>query len=555
MRDLAKLESKQNSMSGKVQVALKMNVMWLEVSLHCFEFLIKLFSQEYEELFCVDIREDSMFVTWSISKGSADHITRTISHEVLASVGIISLQVGTKVVFSNDLLQDYLTFDTALLRAVQSNGPLPAIALLLAVGGDPSILTRLPNRSKNDICTALLFTASKYGHTSIVSTLLNYGANPNLADQGGMTPLMIASENGHGEVVQVLLESAVSTNTQSEDGRTAIYIASHNGHSSIVSALLNNGADPNLAANDGSKPLMIASQRGHNDIIKILHRWNVKIDSQTKDIGTCTKKKWLLIISLLSGVLGILLGGIVTYFLLSYLAFGQTPLMTSSVSGYVYITQILLAMNVSTNYQHKNGKTAIYFACQMGHSTVVSTLLKNGADPNLADSHGWTPLMIASHNGHEDVVHVLREWKVPINDHMKDGTTAIFVASSNGQFSVVSTLLNGGADPKLTNNDGWTPLMVASQNGHNDVVELLLKWNIPTNAQNKKGETAIYIASYSNHSSVVSTLVSKGADPNQVDNDGWTPLMAASQNGHDGVVKILLKKYTEQRGRNGNISC
>src|SRR3990167_3822519 len=51
-----------------------------------------------------------------------------------------------------------------------------------------------------------LFWASRYGHAEVVRLLLGAGADPNLASKGGITPLSCASMNGHVEEVKLLLD-------------------------------------------------------------------------------------------------------------------------------------------------------------------------------------------------------------------------------------------------------------------------------------------------------------------------------------------------------------
>lgn len=80
---------------------------------------------------------------------------------------------------------------------------------------------RLPRRYTNDKgrdtsapivgesgSTALHFAAAN-GHTSVISTLLAYGARPDLADKHGVTPEMLARENGWLECAELLKEALI----------------------------------------------------------------------------------------------------------------------------------------------------------------------------------------------------------------------------------------------------------------------------------------------------------------------------------------------------------
>jgi len=73
----------------------------------------------------------------------------------------------------------------------------------------------------------------------IIHLFLEKGANPNLADKNGMTPLMNAAYKGNLDIVKLLLEF---------------------------------GADPNLENNRGQSALDRAKKKGHNDVIQLFNQ-------------------------------------------------------------------------------------------------------------------------------------------------------------------------------------------------------------------------------------------------------------------------------------------
>ena len=546
MRDLAnKIKSKQ-TYQGEMTVELRVEEMWLDVPIQHFEYQVQLLFQDNDKsLRDITVSLSSMHITWNVSKEIALLITRSkFNSKMLKAIGVISLKVGNIIIFNNEDLQGNMTFDSALLAAVQFGNPLSAISLLLEVGGNPNLLTQSGEtviskltqiKDKNDV--TVLFVASLYGHSSVISTLFNNGTDPKITTNDGWTPLMIAGENGHADVVELLIKNNVPVNSQSTDGTTAIFIASQNGHSSVISTLLDKGADPNITTNDGGTPLIIASQNGHVDVVDLLLNENVPVNTQSTD-GTTA-----IFIASQNGhsfVVSTLLNNGADPNLATNNSI--TSLMIASEYGHGDIIELLLEKNLPVNTQNTDGMTAIYIASKNGHFSIISTLLNNGADPNIATNDGATPLMIASKNGHADVVELLIENNVPVNTQSIDNITAVYIASQNGHSTVVSTLLINEADPNISTNDDTTPLMKASENGHSDVVELLLRKNVPVNTQNTDGITAIYFASQNGHSSVVSTLLNNGADPNINTNDGWTPLMIASENDHGDVVELLLEE-------------
>eukprot|EP01084_Bolivina_argentea_P106259 190200_1 len=122
--------------------------------------------------------------------------------------------------------------------------------------GDDNLVTILLNKNKSqqehlkgsfllDInakdreqCTAL-FRAAKIGDDSIIKLLLQNGADPNVPNRDGVTPLIIASSRGHDVAVNELLsDTRTDMNTQSLRGQTALMCACAEDRIEIAKTLL-----------------------------------------------------------------------------------------------------------------------------------------------------------------------------------------------------------------------------------------------------------------------------------------------------------------------------
>ncbi len=92
--------------------------------------------------------------------------------------------------------------------------------------------------------TSTLLSVVVYGDTNAVRYLLDHGANVNVSDVTGRTPLMYACNNDRLplDTVKLLVEHGADLNAKSTDGITALDSAKLHGHTPIVDLLEKAGA-------------------------------------------------------------------------------------------------------------------------------------------------------------------------------------------------------------------------------------------------------------------------------------------------------------------------
>lgn len=180
----------------------------------------------------------------------------------------------------SDLEVKKLIADGANLEEVDLNRRTP---LRLAVIGKYPLLIKALIAAKAEV-NALdargetpLMSAAQHGDIKIVATLIEAGADPNLATVGkggkgsGTTPLHVAARQGNTEVAMLLVEHAARIDRPNQEGVTALMVAAWQGHEETALALLGKGADvKSTFDNEGQSPLMYAAHGGKIEIVKAM---------------------------------------------------------------------------------------------------------------------------------------------------------------------------------------------------------------------------------------------------------------------------------------------
>jgi ankyrin repeat protein len=104
--------------------------------------------------------------------------------------------------------------------------------------------------------------AAKWGIEDMMAFLLTKGAQANIRDGDGMTPIMLACFEGHLGVVKMLVQhmGVQGLNDRNAKGWTALHWASAGGHEKVARFLLLAGADPTITDNGGMAPITLATE-------------------------------------------------------------------------------------------------------------------------------------------------------------------------------------------------------------------------------------------------------------------------------------------------------
>lgn len=92
--------------------------------------------------------------------------------------------------------------------------------------------------------------------------LTQRGADPNIADKRGITPLQLAASMGYAEGAELLLNAGANPNPTDRTGETPLIAAVHQNNLPLVRLLLAKGGDPNRADNSGRTAMDYARLAG-----------------------------------------------------------------------------------------------------------------------------------------------------------------------------------------------------------------------------------------------------------------------------------------------------
>lgn len=346
---------------------------------------------------------------------------------------------------------------TALMWAAAApNNAAEMVKLLLSKGADftpralysdwPSQITSEPRAQYRPVggLTALLY-AARSGCYDCVDALIAAGADVNRPTPEGVTPLMLALDNDHNEVAKLLLDRGANPDLWDWWGRTPLYIAIDRREAVIAPlrtgiATIGNRAAPPPTHAPGHPPV------SQMDMIQALLAARIDVNAQLNMHRPSR-------------------GGNSGRFVEEFYNTGCTPLMRATLSHDVELVKMLLDKGADPNISAM-GLTPFLVAAGVGtggKGTGLASATSTGFPPNMAIMD-----MLLAHGANINaqvagmLTYSLRISRAPT---ATEGMTALHVAAQKGQTDVVRYLIAKGARTDLRDAGGHTPLDLVGTGG------------------------------------------------------------------------------------------
>ncbi len=365
---------------------------------------------------------------------------------------------------------------------------------------------------------------------SMLTLLLDNGADPDAANPDGKNLLFLAIEKSDLETLKLLIQKNININKKYLSGKYPLIHAIYKRNGAIIRLLIDSGANTNIKDETGNTPLVAAVESKDVQVTDYLVRGGADVNV-TNSAG-----KKLLVVAYEKNSLDI---------------------FTHLISGGAKVNELF------------DGQTMLHITVTANKLSFVTALIQGGADLNVKNRDGKTPLMVTAEKGFGNGAKLLLNASADFNVKDNAGETALFKAvkiGSEGCYAVADHLLKAGAKADDTGGDGKPAILQAAESGGYSFVSLLLKYGANPNTENQKKETVIYILSKTimtgtkdkwksdRAAKLIAEIAARGGDANRADKYGRTPLDLACRVKNPVIIEALIKNgaLVDAQDSNGN---
>ncbi len=387
--------------------------------------------------------------------------------------------------------------------------------------------------------TALHYATNK-NREQMSYELLELGAEPNMVDAAGETPLMNAVKSHSLALVERIIWYGGEVNKSNQEQKTALMYALARGSKEIIEHLLDQGAEVNVLDADGKSVLMYAAERSPLDIVK-------KLVEKGADMSVHSKS-------------------------------GENVLVASFRNSRSAVPRFFLSYESRVHSGKPMRNEYLFLAVKNRSMGAFDALVRSGADMRFRNDQQDTLLMtmasLSERNAHD--MRPVIEAGVDVNAVNANGDTALIIALKSGAAEdKINMLVSSGARFGFRNQAGEDAMSIARS--HPQYAQLIKAWEAdeskwvfhaeeePLRAAIVAGEDLAKISAlleqeedingvdrFGNHilwyalsrndgGELVELLLERKADPHAKDSQGRSLLEAAVENGYPtaGILSLL----------------
>jgi ankyrin repeat protein len=271
----------------------------------------------------------------------------------------------------------------------------------------------------------------------LVRLLLERGADVNAQDQNHTSPLSLAMARHLVHIARILLQHGAEPNIKNIKGKTPLHVLLEqdfdfygtvdvDGISGVVRLLLDSGADVNAQDEDNITPMHLAFRWPHRRYYEMM--WQILLRRANPE----------------------------TYRHRAQIPIAHISHITSE-GEYNFneqrpgVSQFSLERTPDANVQNMDLITRLHWACNLGRLEMARELLDNGVNANVENIRGETPLHLVSRGQYDTqdrgvgVVQLLLERGANVDAQDKSHITPLHLASYYGKLEIVRLLLHHGA--------------------------------------------------------------------------------------------------------------
>ncbi|KVV13143.1 ankyrin repeat domain-containing protein [Flavobacterium sp. TAB 87] len=409
------------------------------------------------------------------------------------------------------------SFDPVVL-AINNEAPTETIKLLLEQAGNSVTKSTHDNRN-------YLHWAAYKGNSEIVNYLIAKGADINLEDSHGTTPITFAANASQNNtaVYDAFFKAGINPKTKYKNGANLLLIAiAGDKDLALTNYFISKGMALKDVDNRGNTAFDYAARSGNIALLKTLIQKGVKYTDNALLIAAEGSRREANTIGLYR-------------YLVEDLKLKPT---TVSAEGQTVLNAIVrkpkqsdiinyfLSKGVDSNKADKEGNTSLLNAARATDTEALELLLPTVKNINLKNTKGESALTVAVQSGTPEAVAVLLSKKADVKVLDKDGNNLGFYLiqsykPQNGKgktpaedpFTAKKQLLqNSGLNLASIQKDGSTLYHVAVLKTDLNLLEKLADLKIDINAKNQDGMTALHKAAMvSSDDTLLKYLVAHGA--------------------------------------------